>query len=166
MGGEQTSCFTRNTAGLETEIINHNNNRKKLSEKINRNSKNYYNSNYKSVEQINSSLSTHTRSNSPSQLVYLNKVTTIQKNIRLFITKKKFKERIELLLNIIELDNTVNLIKDKNTCIKILSENKGEQLWKDLITKKKIIPFEDTSENLRENADTIYKIMNILLAIL
>ena len=144
MGGEQTSCFTRNTAGLETEIINHNNNRKKLSEKINRNSKNYYNSNYKSVEQINSSLSTHTRSNSPSQLVYLNKVTTIQKNIRLFITKKKFKERIELLLNIIELDNTVNLIKDKNTCIKILSENKGEQLWKELITKKKIIPFEDT----------------------
>lgn len=62
MRGEQTSCFIRNTTGLETDIINYNNNRKKLSDKINRNIKNYYaNNNYKSVEQINSFLSTHTR---------------------------------------------------------------------------------------------------------
>ena len=145
MGGEQTSCLTRNTAGLETEIINSNNSsKKKLLGKIHRNNKFYNSNNYKTAENINSSLSTHTRSNSPSQLVYINKITTIQKYIRLFLIKKKFNERIELLLNIIELDNTVNLIKDKNTCLKILSENKGEQLWKELITKKKIIPFEDT----------------------
>ncbi len=92
---------------------------------------------------MNSSSRTNTRSNSSSQNNQ-NKIIIIQKNIRLFLSKKKLKERIELLMNIIELDNTVNLIKDKATSLKILSENKGELLWKELITKKKIIPYEDT----------------------
>ena len=44
MGGEQTSCLIRNTAGLETEIINSNNSsKKKLLGKIHRNNK-FYNS--------------------------------------------------------------------------------------------------------------------------
>jgi len=150
MGSEQTSCFTMSIDGFETEITKSNYRRKLFSEQNNskrkankNNDKNIYLNNYKSYEQIDSSIRTNS-SNSSYSHIYKNKIIVIQKNVRLFIAKKKFKERLELLLNIIELDNTVNLIKDKETSLKILSENKGEQLWKELITKKKIIPFEDT----------------------
>ena len=154
MGGEQTSCFTRNIDGIETEILRIKYHRKLFSEQpepknktLQKNIDNIKNlnlNNFQSVEQIDSSSRTHSNTNSSSQFIYQNKVVTIQKQIRLFIAKKKFKERLELLLNIIELDNTVNLIKDKVTASKILLENRGEQHWKELITKKKIIPFEDT----------------------
>ena len=151
MGSEQTSCFIMSTDGFETEITGNNHHRKIFSEqnnpkrKLNKNNdKNMiYANKYKTYEQINSSIRTNS-SNSSSQLIYQSKIIAIQKYVRLFIAKKKFKERLELLMNIIELDNTVNLIKDKATSAKILLENKGEQLWKELISKKKIIPFEDT----------------------
>ena len=151
MGSEQTSCFIMSTDGFETEITGNNHHRKIFSEqnnpkrKLNKNNdKNMiYANKYKTYEQINSSIRTNS-SNSSSQLIYQSKIIAIQKYVRLFIAKKKFKERLELLMNIIELDNTVNLIKDKATSAKILLENKGEQLWKELVSKKKIIPFEDT----------------------
>ena len=163
MGIEQTSCFTRNISGLETEIAKTNNNKyhRKPFSVINNSSnmrgKNANNKNnnysinsleyYHSIDQINTSSRKYTRSNSPfsnSMLKNKNKIIIIQKYIRLLLAKKRFKERLELLLNIIELDNPVNLIKDKNLANQILSENKGELLWKDLISKKKIFPYEDT----------------------
>ena len=154
MGMEQTSCFTQNKGDFDTEILKINYQRKYLTKQPSysnkfrlKNLNNNKTMNIKenpNTEQINSSSSTHRSSTSPSKLINQNKIITIQKHVRLFLSKKKFKERIELLLNIIELDNTVNLIKDKSIALKILSENKGEQLWKELLSKKKIIPFEDT----------------------
>ena len=151
MGTEQTSCFTNNIGEYQNEILKFNYHKRIVTKPKNSPNKtrqkninkNINIKNYKSVEQMNSSSRTNTRSNSSSQNNQ-NKIIIIQKNIRLFLSKKKLKERIELLMNIIELDNTVNLIKDKTTSLKILSENKGELLWKELITKKKIIPYEDT----------------------
>ena len=154
MGIEQTSCLTKNIGGLETEITKLNYHRKLFSEYRNNsnkknqnninNNKNFdSNYNYQSIDHINSSSRAYTRTNSSSKSNNNNKITTIQKFIRAFIAKKRFKERIELLTNIIELDNPVNLIKDKLTSSKLLSENKGEQLWKELLSNKKIIPFED-----------------------
>ena len=144
MEGEQTSCFTRNIGGLETEITKTNYHRKIYSEQTNnkgieKKNKNIY---YNKTPSLSSR--TNTRSDSPLQTTNNNKIITIQKFIRLFLAKKRFKERLELLINIIELDNPVNLIKDKIISSKLLSENNGEQLWKELITKKKIIPYEDT----------------------
>ena len=154
MGIEQTSCLTKNIGGLDTEITKINYHRKIYSEYRNKSNKKIQNNlnndknfdsnyNFQSIEQINSSSRAYTRTNSSSKSNNNNKITTIQKFIRSFLAKKRFKERIELLTNIIELDNPVNLIKDKITSSKLLSENKGEQLWKELLSKKKIIPFED-----------------------
>ena len=153
MGIEQTSCLTKNIGGLDTEITKLNYHRKiyselrtnpnKMAQKNLNNINNLTSSKYQSIDQINSSSRAYTRTDSSSQSNNNNKITTIQKFIRAFIAKKRFKERIELLTNIIELDNPVNLIKDKLTSSKLLSENKGEQLWKELVSKKKIIPFED-----------------------
>ena len=154
MGIEQTSCLTKNIGGLDTEITKTNYHRKIYSEYRNKSNKKIQNNlnndknfdsnyNFQSIEQINSSSRAYTRTNSSSKSNNNNKITTIQKFIRSFLAKKRFKERIELLTNIIELDNPVNLIKDKITSSKLLSENKGEQLWKELLSKKKIIPFED-----------------------
>ena len=151
MGSEQTSCFTRNIGGLDTEITKINYHRKLYSGPANcskgTDKKNVNNNNNKNMyynKSPSSSSRTNTNSDSPSQLSHNNKIIIIQKFVRLFLAKKRFKERLELLVNIIELDNPVNLIKDKITSSKLLSENKGEQLWKELITKKKIIPYEDT----------------------
>ena len=150
MGIEQTSCLARNIGGLDTEITKLNQHRKLYSE-IRKNPqknnltgiKNITSNKYQSVDQINSSSRAYTRTDSSSISNNNNKITVIQKFIRAFLSKKRFKERIELLTNIIELDNPVNLIKDKFISSKLLLENKGEQLWKALISKKKIIPFED-----------------------
>ena len=155
MGIEHTSCFARNVSGIENEITKDNNSyhKKPFSDLYNSSNKKQKNKNnnsitpldyYHSVDKLNTSSRKYTRSNSPFNSMNNNKIIIIQKFIRLLLAKKRFKERIELLLNIIELDNPVNLIKDKNTSIKILSENKGEQLWKELVAKKKIFPYEDT----------------------
>ena len=63
----------------------------------------------------NKSYSFYTRKNmvdkkNPS---YIDKVKMIQNFVRYCISVKKFNERIDLLTNILELDSTVNLIKDK-----------------------------------------------------
>ena len=155
MGIEHTSCFARNVSGIENEITKDNNSyhKKPFSDLYNSSNKKQKNKNnnsitpldyYHSVDKLNTSSRKYTRSNSPFNSMNNIKIIIIQKFIRLLLAKKRFKERIELLLNIIELDNPVNLIKDKNTSIKILSENKGEQLWKELVAKKKIFPYEDT----------------------
>ena len=124
MGSEQTSCFTRNIGGIDTEITKINYHRKLYSgpansskgtdkKNINNNNKNiYYN------KSPSSSSRTNTRSDSPTQSSNNNKIIIIQKFIRLYLAKKRFKERLELLVNIIELDNPVNLIKDKITSSK------------------------------------------------
>ena len=131
MGIEQASCLSLNIGGIETEIYKKNSN-----ENYNR---------YQSNEQINTSTRTNTRSDSSSQtLNNNNKIILIQKCMRLYLAKKRFKQVTELLKNIIELDNPVNLISDKKISSKLLSENKGEQLYKELILKKKIMPYEDT----------------------
>ena len=150
MGTEQTSCLARNIEGIDSEITKIRQHRKLYSE-IRKNpqinnlteNKNIISTKYQSVDQTNTSSRAYTRTDSSSVSNNNNKITTIQKFIRAFLSKKRFKERIELLTNIIELDNPVNLIKDKMTSSKLLLDNKGEQLWKELISKKKIMPFED-----------------------
>ena len=72
---------------------------------------------------------------------YLDKVKTIQKYIRFCLSIKKFNERIDLLTNILELDSTVNVIKDKNLENTLLMNNKGEQLSLQLIRSKQIPPY-------------------------
>ncbi len=76
---------------------------------------------------------------------YLEKVKMIQNFVRYCISVKKFNERIDLLTNILELDSTVNLIKDKKTENNLLLNNNGEQLCQRLIRQKKLKPYETTS---------------------
>ena len=150
MGTEQTSCLTPYVGGKDTEI----NKTAKgiyrkpstgLTSSSNKNNgnynKNYLLNSYQSAGFINTS----SKKYSKFTFIDINKIITIQKFIRFSLSRKKFNERIELLSNIIELDSPVNLIKDKNTEITILSNNKGEQLSKELLTQKKIIPYEQTS---------------------
>ena len=75
---------------------------------------------------------------------YIDKVKTIQKYVRFCLAIKKFNERIDLLTNILELDSTVNLIKDEKIEKSLLSNNAGEQLCNLLIQQKKILPYEST----------------------
>ena len=75
---------------------------------------------------------------------YIDKVKTIQKYVRFCLAIKKFNERIDLLTNILELDSTVNLIKDEKVEKNLLSNNAGEQLCNLLIQQKKILPYEST----------------------
>ena len=128
MGIDEASCLTPNIGGRDTEISKNNSDLK------NEFSKNYLLNSYQSVDNNKNSLKKN----------YINKIILIQKFVRFFISRKKFNDRIELLSNIIELDSPVNLIKDKSTEIKILSSNKGELLSNELISKKKIIPYENT----------------------
>ena len=150
MGTEQASCLTPYVGGKNTEINKTAKNiyRKPstgLTSSSNKSNlisnKNYLLSSYQSAGFINST----SKKYSKYTFIDLNKIITIQKFIRFFLSRKKFNERIELLSNIIELDSPVNLIKDKSIEIKVLSNNKGEQLSKDLLSKKKIVPYEDTS---------------------
>ena len=94
----------------------------------------------------NKSYSFNTRNNfidhkSPS---YIDKVKMIQTFIRFYLSVKKFNERIDLLTNILELDSSVNLIKDKKEENKLLMNNKGEQLSLQLLKQKKITKYEYT----------------------
>jgi hypothetical protein len=94
----------------------------------------------------NKSYSFYTRKNmvdkkNPS---YIDKVKIIQKNIRYYLSLKKFNDKVDLLTNILELDSTVNLIKDKITENKLLMNNAGEQLSLLLIKQRKITKYEYT----------------------
>ena len=152
MGTEQASCLTTNIIGKEKEIYKENKSiyRKSSSSYTNSSNKNYLTSSnnlihaYQRLGQINTSSKKYTKINPHSNNIDINKIITIQKFIRFSLSIKKFNERIELLSNIIELDNPVNLIKDKNIEKAILSNNKGEIFSQELIKNKKIIPFEET----------------------
>ena len=147
MGNEQASCLTPNIGGMDTEIYKTTKGKgicRKPSSSITNssNNNNYLLNSYQSVDHFNTSSKKYSKMNSHSS--YIDKIITIQKFIRYSLSRKKFNDRIELLSNIIELDSPVNLVKDKNTEIKILSNNKGELLSKELLNQKKIIPYEDT----------------------
>ena len=94
----------------------------------------------------NKSYSFNTRKNFIDQKtpLYINKVKMIQKFVRFCLSVKKFNERIDLLTNILELDATVNVIKDKKAQNDILMNNAGEQLSLSLIKQKKITQYEYT----------------------
>ena len=94
----------------------------------------------------NKSYSFNTRKNFIDQKTpsYINKVKMIQKFVRFCLSVKKFNERIDLLTNILELDSTVNMIKDKKAQNDILMNNAGEQLSLSLIKQKKITQYEYT----------------------
>ena len=94
----------------------------------------------------NKSYSFNTRKNYIAQKtpLYIDKVKTIQKFVRFCLSVKKFNERVDLLTNILELDSTVNLIKDKKTQNDLLMNNAGEQLSLLLIKQKKISKYEYT----------------------
>ena len=94
----------------------------------------------------NKSYSFNTRNNliDVKSKTYLEKVKTIQKFIRFCLSVKKFNERVDLLTNILELDSTVNLIKDKNAENNLLLNNAGEQLSQRLLKQKKINPYNTT----------------------
>ena len=154
MGTEQASCLTSNIGGKDTEIYKNSKSirRKPSSTITNSSNKNIskYNKNlllnsYQSVGHIYTSSKKYYEINSHSNFSYIDKIILIQKYIRFSLSRKKFNERVELLSNIIELDSPVNLIKDKNTENKILLNNKGELLSKELLSKKKILPYEETS---------------------
>ena len=94
----------------------------------------------------NKSYSFNTRKNFIDQKTpsYINKVKMIQKFVRFCLSVKKFNERIDLLTNILELDSTVNVIKDKKAQNDILMNNAGEQLSLSLVKQKKITQYEYT----------------------
>ena len=75
---------------------------------------------------------------------YIEKVKRLQKHIRYALAVKKFNDNIDLLRNILELDSSINLIKDKNLENKLLIDNIGEQLSQKLLSTKKIQPYTNT----------------------
>ena len=75
---------------------------------------------------------------------YIDKVKILQKYVRFCLSIKKFNERIDLLTNILELDSTVNIIKDKKLENNLLMNNIGEQICSQLINSKKIVPYKYT----------------------
>lgn len=91
----------------------------------------------------NKSCSFNTKKNFYNQKskTYLDKVKTIQKYVRFCISIRKFNERIDLLTNILELDSTVNIIKDKKLENELLINNIGEQLSLQLINSRKLTSY-------------------------
>ena len=73
-----------------------------------------------------------------NQKTYIKKIIIIQKYIRKGLAMKKFYDRVELLRTILELDFSVNVIKDKKTENKLLMNNRGEVLSQQLLSQKKI----------------------------
>ena len=69
---------------------------------------------------------------------YLDKIKTLQKYVRFCIAIKKFNERIDLLTNILELDSSVNVIKDKKTEFMLLKNNIGEQISLQLTNSRQL----------------------------
>ena len=76
--------------------------------------------------------------------LYIDKVKCIQKFVRFYLSIKKFNEHLDLLTNILELDSSVNVIKDKKTQDKLLMINSGEQLSLKLIKSGKIPSYTST----------------------
>ena len=74
-------------------------------------------------------------------LTYIDKVKIIQNYFRYYLSVKKFKENIDLLSNILKLDSSVNVIKDKNLENNLLMNNIGEQISLQLMKSKKIISY-------------------------
>ena len=70
--------------------------------------------------------------------INIQKVIMIQKYIRKGLALKKFYDRVELLRTILELDFSVNVIKDKKTEKKLLMNNPGEVFSQQLLSQKKI----------------------------
>ena len=110
----------------------------------------------------NKSISFNSRKNFYSQNspTYLDKVKTIQKYVRFCLSVKKFNEHIDLLTNILELDSTVNVIKDKKIANNLLKNNIGEQLSIQLINNKKIIDssYNDVGTPIQEGLEDIEKL--------
>ena len=75
----------------------------------------------------------------------LQQIILIQSYFRGFINRKKFSGDLELLINILILDSTVNVIKDENLKRKLLLGNKGECLSNKLISNKILIPYQNTN---------------------
>ena len=69
--------------------------------------------------------------------INIQKVIMIQKYIRKGLALKKFYDRVELLRTILELDFSVNVIKDKKTEKKLLMNNPGEVFSQQLLSQKK-----------------------------
>lgn len=69
-------------------------------------------------------------------------IVKIQKCYRGYVGRKNFESNLELLNNILTLDNTVNLYKIPVLEQNLISNNKGEQLSKELLNKGIITPFE------------------------
>ena len=95
---------------------------------------------YNNSKNSNKYYSFNTRKNfiNKKTKTYLDKVKILQKYVRYCISIKKFNERIDLLTNILELDSTVNIIKDKKTECNLLMNNIGEQLSLQLTNSKKL----------------------------
>ena len=85
------------------------------------------------------------RPNTIKEARRLDRIILIQSYFRGFINRKKFSEDLELLINILKLDSTVNVIKDDNLKKKLLLNNKGECLSNKLINNKIIIPYQNTN---------------------
>ena len=75
----------------------------------------------------------------------LQHIISIQSYFRGFINRKKFEDDLELLINILQLDSTVNLIKDENLKKELLLNNKGECLSNELVNNKSLIPYQNTN---------------------
>ena len=89
-----------------------------------------------------------------------NKIILIQKFLRGFKSRLKFKDRLELYSNILSLDKSVNLIPKENIN-NLLKNNKGEQTSLNLIEQKIIQPF--TQLTYYKNNIKKYKLNNFLL---
>ena len=75
---------------------------------------------------------------------YINRIKILQKYVRYGLARKRLNDRIDLLKNILDLDASVNVIKNKNLENEILLNNTGEQLSLKLISSKKLIPYTST----------------------
>ena len=99
MGIEQTSCFTPNVSGTDSEIHKNNKGINKRPFKQLTNStqnRNELLNSYQSTDNINSSSKKFYIMNSPSLFKDIDKIILIQKFIRFYLLNKKFNDRIEL----------------------------------------------------------------------
>ena len=134
--------------------------------KIMNNPERKYRNHFKNEEldtNSNKSFSFNIRKNFINQKnrTYLDKVKIAQKYVRFCLSIQKFNERIDLLTNILELDSTVNVIKDKNIEKNLLINNKGEQLSLQLINSRKLTSYLYT-KYYRQNINK-YKLNRYLL---
>ena len=79
-----------------------------------------------------------------NQKVYIKKIIKIQQYIRKGLAMKKFYKHVEVLRTIIQLDFSVNVIKDKKLENKLLMNNPGEVFSRQLLSQKKIKNYTST----------------------